>query len=132
MKKFADIENKRLKKALKKRNYRTVAFDLDGTLAHSSEWKSYTYIGKPNVNVVNFLKKEKKRGSKIIIHSCRVSTIDNIIHPIAVNTIIRWLRKHKIPADGIWLGTGKAFANLYVDDSAMNPNCSECVSRHFQ
>jgi len=123
-------EEKKLKQLMRERTYRVVSVDLDGTLAQYDKWEGYTHIGAPNEKVASYLRKERKRGAHIVIHSCRVATADNKIYPKAINAILRWLKKYKIPADEIWTGTGKVFANLYIDDSAINPFCKECITRY--
>ena len=118
-----------LLKKLSERKTPTIAVDLDGTLASFSKWNGYDYIGAPIPETVKLIRKFKKEGAHIIIHSCRVTTADNQVYLKSVNRVTKWLINNKVPFDEIWLGTGKVFANIYVDDNAVNPHCHECVQR---
>lgn len=124
------IESQAITNAMEKAG-RVVAVDLDGTLAgDSAGWKGFHHIGKPNPKVVAWVRMEKKRGSRVVLFTCRITTLDNKIMPLSLDTIRKWLKKHKIPCDEIWMGTGKPWATRYIDDKAVNPFCVECVTRY--
>lgn len=111
----------------------TVCVDVDGTLAEYQGWKSYTQVGAPIKSMVGTLRAiiASRPSVYIIVHTCRVTTVDNKIIPAAVETLTRWLKTHEVPYDEIWMGTGKPYANVYIDDMAANPNCGECRSRFY-
>ena len=109
---------------------RVIAVDLDGTLAgDSGGWKGFGHIGKPVPKVVAWLRKEKKAGSRIVLFTCRITTLDNKILPLSLDTIRKWVKKHKVPMDEIWMAAGKPWATIYLDDKAANPYCVQCCSR---
>ena len=130
MKRMIFDEEKRLKRLIKERTYRIIAVDIDGTLARSNGWKGYKHIGDPDERIARIIRREKEKGSYIIVHTCRVSTADNRVYPPAITIVNNWLKKHKIKVDEIWLGVGKPFANLYFDDSAVNINCDKCMKTY--
>lgn len=123
-----DHESELIARAMK-RGPRTIAVDLDKTLASQDSWRGFGHIGKPIPSVVRLLRAEKKRGARIVLFTCRVTNLDNKVYPFSLDTIRTWLKKHKIPIDEIWMGTGKVYASAYIDDRAINPFCGECMSR---
>lgn len=125
-------EEKELAARLERRNKRPeriLAVDLDGTLAEFDHWRGYTHIGKSIKKTASLVRKAKKEGAYIIIFTCRTTTADNEPYLLSLNVVSEWLEKNKIPFDKIWTGAGKPFANLYIDDSALNINCKECLKR---
>jgi hypothetical protein len=98
---------------------RTIAVDLDGTLAGFDTWRGFSHIGDPIASVVEAIRKEKAAGSRIILHTCRVTTLDNKIHIESVDVIRTWLKKHDVPVDEIWMSVGKPAASEYWDDRAV-------------
>ena len=103
-----------------RRSPRIIAVDLDGTLASQEKgWRGYAYIGKPIMSVIKDLRKEKRKGAKTILHTCRVTTLDNRVNEESLATIRAWLHKYKVPIDEIWMGTGKPYAAEYWDDKAV-------------
>jgi capsule biosynthesis phosphatase len=114
-----DRESELIAKAMA-RAPRTIAVDLDGTLAsQDGGWRGFQYIGPPIMSVVRELRKEKKAGARIVLHTCRVTTLDNKVNPESLDTIRDWLKKHRVPVDEIWMGTGKPWADAYWDDKAV-------------
>ena len=113
-----DRESELVGKALKNNQF-TIAVDLDGCLAEMGEWRGYQYIGPPIMSVVKDIRRAKRRGAKIILHTCRISTIDNKIYPDSLDTIRKWLKDNDVPVDEIWMGTGKPAAQEYWDDKAV-------------
>jgi len=100
---------------------RTIACDLDGTLAKYSGWKGHESIGDPIEKTIKKLKKEKEKGSKIIIHTARIREDDDKEFDIAkrVEIISNWLTKNNVPHDEIWQDVGKPIADEYWDDRAV-------------
>jgi hypothetical protein len=76
-------------------------------------------IGKPKVEVINFIKKAYKAGHKIIIWTCRT---DEYVEPMIV-----WLKRWGIPyhtindnIDPVKYQCRKVLADIYLDDRALN------------
>lgn len=103
--------------------------DLDGTLAEYDGWKGFLHIGNPRPSVVDVVREEYARGSRIIIHTARVTTISNKIIPQVLEAVRLWLIENKIEAHEIWAGTGKPYADHYLDDHAVNIDCPSCNER---
>jgi capsule biosynthesis phosphatase len=122
-------EEELLKRKVANHPKRVVAVDLDGTLAHFDHWRSYLHIGKPIPKVINKIRQEKKLGAYVIIFSCRTTSADNKVYMSSVDNLRKWLKTHRVPYDEVWLGTGKPYANIYIDDKAVNHNCAECCKR---
>jgi hydroxymethylpyrimidine pyrophosphatase-like HAD family hydrolase len=100
---------------------RTIAVDVDGTLAKYDGWKGSDVIGEPIQSVVDEVRKEKENGTKIIIHTTRTNASINKTHTTEqlVGFVKAWLDKNGIPYDEIWSGTGKPIAHEYWDDRAV-------------
>lgn len=104
--------------------------DLDKTLAEQDDgWKGFSHIGEPIMAIVHEIRAEKASGSRIVIHTCRVTSLDNKVLPESLDAIRSWLTRHDVPYDEIWMGTGKPWGDWYVDDKAVNPDCHDCMSR---
>ena len=92
------------------------AVDFDGTLCEN-EWPG---IGAPNIRLIEFLKAEQAKGSKIVLWTMREGELledaenwlfDNFdFLPDAVNENLR------IMQDFYGNNPRKVFANVYVDD----------------
>lgn len=111
---------------------RIVAVDLDGTLAGYDKWRGYTKIGKPNPDIIKLVRTEKREGAYILIHTARTTTVTNKVIPKVVVELERWLDENDVPYDEIWLGTGKPYASVYIDDKAMNVACGDCRIRYHR
>lgn len=55
-----------------------IAVDFDGTLCEN-KWPE---IGKPNREIIEYLKKERRNGAKLVLWTCRVES--------ALQDAIRW------------------------------------------
>ena len=92
--------------------------DFDGTLC-SENWPS---IGKPNLNLIEFLKKRKKSGDILILNTCREGK--------ELGEAVSWCHEFGLDFNAVnencreikeaW-GDGyrKIFANVYIDDHNM-------------
>jgi len=106
---------------------RTIAVDLDGTLAEYDGWKGHEFIGAPIEKIVNRVKKEKEAGAKIIIHTARIreEALDEPESHISVEDKVKivqaWLDENEVPYDEIWQSIGKPMADVYLDDKAELP-----------
>ena len=105
---------------------KVVAYDFDKTVTLG--FKPGIYIpkqkikDKPNREVVDFLKKCRKEGFKVICHTSRWYG--------DYNSIKEWLDKHNVPYDDIILGNFKA--DVYLNDLAVNPLNSDWKERFHE
>jgi len=94
-----------------------IAVDFDGTLC-TNNWPE---IGEPNERLIEYLKIEKKQGSKIILWTCRADE--------KLNAAVEWCKERELIFDVVnenlpeiikELGsdTRKIFANEYIDDKS--------------
>jgi len=106
-----------------------MALDVDGTITEQEKiWPGFLHVGRPNKQFINFLQQIKKK-IHIVVHTCRVTTADNILFAPSIAILKKWLQEHKVPYNSIWTSAGKPGANVYIDDKACNPNCKECMIR---
>lgn len=98
-------------------NFKVIAVDFDGTLC-INKWPA---IGEPNYDVINYLKKERLGGNKIILWTCRVG--DRLIEAI------EWCKEQGLEFDAVNRNLPEAitefgddprkiFAHEYIDDQA--------------
>lgn len=97
---------------------RSVAVDLDGTLAQYDGWKGAEHIGQPFKGAVQFTKALKQAGFHIIIHTARTCEA-NAYQGKSARIARRWLKDHGFKFDEVWTGVGKPIACAYVDDRAV-------------
>lgn len=106
-----------------------IAIDFDGTCVSHAFPKVGKEIGAPKV-----LKKLIENGHQLILWTMR-SDVKNAPSPefegiftgTYLTDAIDWFEKHNIPLYGIqrtptqheWTSSPKAYANLYIDDSAL-------------
>ncbi len=95
----------------------TVAVDLDGTLAEKEEPFSAETIGPPRTETVEWVRKFKDAGARIIIFTVRGSD----------DLVAGWLDENDVPYDYINENpdqpedsSGKVIADVYWDDRAFN------------
>jgi len=97
-----------------------VCIDLDGTIAHYTEWKGETKFGDPIEGVQDALKRLRAEGWKIIIYTTRSN----------IKLVTKYLNTHHIPFDHLnenpeqpenAIG-GKPIANAYIDDRGIQFN----------
>lgn len=114
-----DYESALIAKAMMDKT-RVIAVDLDGTLASQDKgWLGFSHIGDPIASVVEAIRAEKASGSRIVLHTCRVTTLDNKVNAESLDVIRGWLKENSIPVDEIWMSVGKPFATEYWDDKAV-------------
>jgi adenylylsulfate kinase len=104
-------------KAEKAKKTKTVAIDLDGTLAHYDGWKGEDVIGDPRPGAKAVVKWLKEQGHTIILWTTRGN----------IKRLKEWLKKHDIPVDYINENPNqpsgsseKIIAEIYVDDRAID------------
>jgi capsule biosynthesis phosphatase len=101
----------------------TICFDIDNTLfTYPTVPNDYTTV-KPIHKMINLLKKLKKDGNYIILHTARRmkthnNNIGKIIKDVGVITI-NTLNKYEIEYDELIFG--KPYADIYIDDKSLNP-----------
>ena len=79
------------------------------------------YFGTPIKGAKKALINLRRKGYKIIIHTCRVNPVLNNSYSLdeLYMKVKKILTKNEIPYDEIWLGTGKPLADYYIDDRAI-------------
>lgn len=96
-------------------NFRVIAVDFDGTLCKNA----YPNIGEPNETLIRYLLDEQKRGSKLILWTCRCGKY--------LDEAVSWCLKHGLKFDAVndnipeatkFFGSNsrKIFAHVYIDD----------------
>lgn len=101
-------------------NHKYVCVDLDGTIAHYTEWEGETKFGGPVDGVQEALGKLQKVGWKIIVYTTRGNQ----------KLVETYLKKHAIPFDHINRNPeqpknafgGKPYAEAYIDDRGIQFN----------
>lgn len=108
-------------------NFKIIAVDFDGTLC-TNKWPE---IGQANLALIDWLKQERKSGTKLILWTCRTGEMLDK----AVNWCIhRGLEfdsvNDNIPEANEKFGgnSRKVFANIYLDDSAIPISATEWVN----
>lgn len=118
-------------------------FDLDNTLVtHPIIPNDYKSV-EPILETINYLKKLKENGHRIIIYTARrmrthSGNIGSVIADIG-QTTIETLKKFNIPYDELYFG--KPYAHFYIDDLMIDPKSDlnknlgfymeEVYPRHF-
>ena len=109
-----------------KRYYDTIAVDFDGTLCEYA----FPEIGEPKHLVISFVKQHAARGTKIILWTCR----ENGTRRALLDEAVAFCAAHEIPLYavnenpantyagqyGVERAGRKVFADLYIDDKALN------------
>jgi len=108
-------------------------FDLDDTICHTLNGDYENSI--PVTEVVDKIHDYRALGFEIVISTSRnMRTFEGNVGKINSNTlpvIIRWLDKHEIPYDEIYVGKPWCgFEGFYIDDKAIRP--SEFASLSYQ
>lgn len=106
--------------------YKTIAVDFDGTLCENK----FPDIGAPKPLVIEYIKRQAAAGAHIILHTCR----ENGTRRALLDEAIRFCSEQGIELYAInenpdnkcpeEYGTGfdgrKVFADIYIDDKAVN------------
>ena len=110
---------------------KVIAVDFDGTLS----LERYPNVGKPYKELFETLINEKRRGSRIILHTCRTGQV--------LEDAVNFCKEHGLEFDAInenlpenieYYGgdTRKINADVYIDDKAMNPKEPRTISLWFE
>lgn len=111
---------------LKLKIYKTIAVDFDGTLCEFA----FPEIGEPKPYVIEFLKMQQAAGAHIILSTCRANGTKRALLDEAVQFCkeqgIDLYAINENPDNtygkeyGVTGTERKVFADLYIDDKAMN------------
>ena len=102
-------------------DFKIIAVDFDGTLCYSS-WPE---LGEPNLPLIEYLKKWKSSGNKLILWTCRAGE--------ALERAVSWCREHQLEFDAIndnlpeivekyGNNSRKITCDYYIDDKAVLPD----------
>ncbi len=94
-----------------------VCVDLDGTIAHYTEWRGVEHFGEPIEGARQALEQLREKGWKIIIFTTRGDA----------TAVGKYLDEHAIPFDYINFNPdqpanaigGKVYADAYIDDRSI-------------
>ena len=124
----------RVKRALK--FYKTIAVDFDGTLCENK----FPDIGAPKPLIIEYIKRQQVRGAHIILHTCRENGTQRALLDEAIQFCteqgielyaINENPDSKYPEE---YGTGfdgrKVFADIYIDDKAINTSNVEAAMQN--
>lgn len=103
--------------------YQIIAVDFDGTLCYSN-WPD---LGEPNRPLIDYLKKWKANGNKLILWTCRAGE--------ALDSAVRWCGEQDLSFDAIndnlpeiielyGNNSRKISCDYYIDDRALLPDVS--------
>lgn len=103
----------------------TMAVDFDGTLCEDR----FPEIGQPKTEVIEFLKRLRATGAKLILWTCR----QNDIHGDHLDNAVAWCKRQGLVFDAVncnlpevqekWKGdTRKVLADYYLDDKSLYPH----------
>lgn len=106
--------------------YKTIAVDFDGTLCENK----FPDIGVPKPLVIEYIKRQQAEGAHIILHTCRENgtkreLLDEAIKFCAEQGIELYAVNENpdnkyFEEYGTGLDCGKVFADIYIDNKAMN------------
>lgn len=103
------------------KQYKSIAVDFDGTLSFG-RWPK---VGKPNTELINFLKRWSNNGNKLILWTCRTGQ--------ALEIAVKWCEQQGIFFDAIndnlqeyielyGSNSRKICCDYYIDDKSIHPN----------
>ena len=94
-----------------------IAIDYDGTLCEDK----YPDIGEPKIQIIDWVKNQRKLGHKLILNTCREG------HHL--RKAVEWCAEQGIEFDAInqnipelrysYVGQHKVIADIYLDDKAL-------------
>jgi capsule biosynthesis phosphatase len=104
---------------------KNLVIDIDKTLTLGNH-KDYNLVS-PNLDVINKVIEYKNNGFNIILFTARnMRTHENNVGKITAKTlpiIFKWLEKHNVPFDEIYVGKPWCGNDgFYVDDKAIRPD----------
>ncbi len=108
----------------------TFVMDVDGTICvaglYADGTPGFDYENaQPILPVIRKIKELKAEGHTIIINTARgMRTYDGNVLKIkekVLPTLIKWLKKHDVPYDEIFIGKPWGPNVFYVDDKSLSP-----------
>lgn len=96
-----------------------VCVDLDGVLVQRSKGSRKTSIGRPFDGATDFMI-DLASKAEIVIFTSRLAMPDGQDKDALKEKIETWLKRHKVPFDEVYTGTGKPMALAYVDDRGVS------------
>ena len=120
---LSEIEQQQMQQQQQRRAPLRVCFDLDNTLVTYPEVPGDYATVRPIVRNIALLRDLKARGAEVVIHTARRMkthghNVGKVVRDVAAQTLAT-LAQLDIPYDELLFG--KPFADLYVDDKALNP-----------
>ncbi len=104
----------------------TVCVDFDGTLAKKQTPFNIKTAGGPRKRIVRLVRLLKKKGCRIIVWTVRGNT----------RLVRRWCKANRVPVDFINTNpdqppdsSGKLYADVYLDDKAVNAEDADAAVR---
>lgn len=100
-----------------------IAVDFDKTLITDNSWPDVD--GKPNVHLIEYPNREKRRGSKIILWSCRAGeTLEAAVKFCEENGLTFDAINDNIPeiVEAYKSNSRKVSADIYLDDKSKDPD----------
>lgn len=104
---------------------KNLVFDIDKTLTIHQKDTEYIDL-RPNQEIIEKLKYYREKGFRIILYTARnMRSFNNNIGEINAKTLpvlFKWLEKHEIPYDEIFVGKPWCgHDGFYIDDKAIRP-----------
>lgn len=104
---------------------KNLVFDIDKTLTVHQKDTEYIDL-PPNQEIIEKLKYYREKGFRIILYTARnMRSFNNNIGEINAKTLpvlFKWLEKHEIPYDEIFVGKPWCgHDGFYIDDKAIRP-----------
>lgn len=108
------------KSSAPKKHPKTIAVDLDGTLASYDGWQGEAHFGELRPGAREALQRFKEKGYLVIIYTCRGNK----------KAVREWLEKNDVHFDHInenphqppGVSKNKMSADVYIDDKAISAN----------
>lgn len=97
------------------------AVDFDGTLSLGAKWPA---IGTPNIPLIGYLKREKAKGARVILWTCRNGKdLEAAVEFCKENGLEFDTINENLPEliEAYGGDTRKINADIYFDDKAVNP-----------
>lgn len=111
----------KLIKTIPDEKIKSIAVDFDGTLCGKEKFPA---IGAPQIDLIDFLKEQRKKGIKIILWTCREGE--------HLDAAVEWCKSYNLIFDAVNcnletcnLKTRKVVADIYIDDRACIPGRKE-------
>lgn len=105
---------------------KTIAVDLDGTLALYTEWNGRASIGEPLPQALDAMWELYLQGARLLVHTCRCSDFvaaqfppDPLSIRESAQVIADWAAEHDFPPLEVYIGHGKPYAEHYIDDRGL-------------